>query len=99
MRKVFNLICILLLNSSLNAQRYSFTAYVYDAESRQALEYVNIWVPSLHTGTISDKNGKFVLMTTQVVDSLCLSCIGYESIFLRIHAYQKIKVLLKTQGY
>ena len=57
--------------------------------SRQALEYVNIWVPSLHTGTISDKNGKFVLMTTQVVDSLCLSCIGYESIFLRIHAYQK----------
>lgn len=80
---------VLSINVISYAQRYSYTAYVYDAKTREALEYVNVWIPSLNTGTITDKNGKFVLFTSQTVDSMRLSCIGYESTYKKIYTYEK----------
>jgi len=62
------------------AQKHCFKAYIYDAESKEALQYVNIWVPSLKTGTVSDENGKFILFSNQVIDSLRISYIGYQTL-------------------
>lgn len=87
------------LTLTASAQKYRFFGYVYDAETKEALQYVNVWEPNLRTGTISDINGKFVLITEKTTDSIRLSCIGYETIGKRIdpnqnnlHFYLKPKV-------
>lgn len=69
---------------SLQAQKHCFIAYVYDAQTKKPMQYVNLWVPSLQTGSVSDENGKFILLTDKPIDSIKISYIGYQTLHVPI---------------
>lgn len=88
MKKLLTLGLLITILLSTSAQKYRFIGYVYDNETKEALQFVNIWVPQLKTGTVSDINGKFVLITDKPSDSIRISCIGYETLHQRISSKQ-----------
>lgn len=50
-------------------------------KNKEAIEGVNVYLPELHKGTITDKNGNFVLKsTTQKNIKVQFSILGYETV-------------------
>ena len=54
-------------------------AMVLDSKTHKAIPYVNIGIPSLAIGTVSDLKGNFDWSGSDDQDSVMFSCIGYES--------------------
>jgi hypothetical protein len=52
---------------------------VIDAITKISIPYVNIGIPSLGKGTVSDFNGDYQLQTNSKVDKITFSSIGYKS--------------------
>ena len=58
---------------------------VYDIDSKNPVENVNIILPDLDTGTVSDKNGLFEFNVFKSgVYTINASMIGYESLFRKL---------------
>ena len=66
-------------------------------ENKNKLEGVNIYLPTIHKGTISDKDGKFVIenITNQNV-KVQFSMLGYETLIINISAEFSEIVLHKS---
>lgn len=56
---------------------YSQSVQVLDAQSKEPIPFVNIWIKGSQSGTTSNENGKFELVM-KPTDTLILSAIGYE---------------------
>lgn len=66
---------------SANAQEKKMIGRIVDAETKQAIPYVNIGVFQKNIGTVSDENGKFELKfsgNSIATDSIVFSHIGYQ---------------------
>ncbi len=69
---------IILCTATLTAQ-HRLAGHVTDAATGEALQFANIWVENTHSGTTSDKSGRFVLPLTAGEHLLVVSYIGYRS--------------------
>lgn len=73
----------------IKAQTY--TATVINAQTKQALPFVNIGIIEKNIGTVSDNNGKFTLTINDDIntDSLRFSMIGYEPETINVTEFKK----------
>ena len=77
-KKLFTLIMMLISFSiQIFAQMRDYNAMVVDAETGEALPYVNVYAKISQTGTLTNAEGHFRIETQQN-DTLIFSCIGYE---------------------
>jgi hypothetical protein len=70
---------------TLNSQTQpanSISGIVFDAITQAPLPYVNVWVPDKGNGTISNENGEFKLVTTELssADSIWFQYLGYSTL-------------------
>ena len=92
---VVALLFLLGVSNSLIAQEKKVIGRLVDAETKQAIPYVNIGVFQKNIGTVSDENGNFVLGFSDystASDSIIFSHIGYQTV------KYAISQLLKSVG-
>ncbi len=92
---VVALLFLLGISISLIAQEKKVIGRLVDAETKQAIPYVNIGVFQKNIGTVSDENGYFVLGFSDystASDSIIFSHIGYQTV------KYTISQLLKSVG-
>lgn len=80
---VVALLFLLGVSNSLIAQEKKVIGRLVDAETKQAIPYVNIGVFQKNVGTVSDENGNFVLGFSDynmASDSIIFSHIGYHTV-------------------
>ena len=77
------LLFLLGVSNTLIAQEKKVIGRLVDAETKQAIPYVNIGVFQKNIGTVSDENGNFVLGFSEystASDSIIFSHIGYQTV-------------------
>jgi hypothetical protein len=80
---VVALLFLLGISISLIGQEKKVIGRLVDAETKQAIPYVNIGVFQKNIGTVSDENGNFVLGFAEystASDSIIFSHIGYQTV-------------------
>lgn len=80
---VVALLFLLGVSNTLIAQEKKVIGRLVDAETKQAIPYVNIGVFQKNIGTVSDENGNFVLGFSEystASDSIIFSHIGYQTV-------------------
>ena len=81
----FFFIVLLLFSGTLAfSQKTVISGKVTDAETGDAIPYVNIGFQHSLVGTISETDGSFYLSTTKASDTLLISSVGYEMLRLPI---------------
>lgn len=65
---------------SLHAQqpRHTMSGVVYDASTKTPLQAVSVWVEGTKTGTMTDRNGRYLLRLSSGEHILVFSMIGYN---------------------
>ncbi len=92
---------ILLLSSLLSsAQSTRVQGRITDAETGESLPFVNVIFAGIKTGTTTDFDGYYILETTQRVDSIIFSYVGYDKIIRAVEQGQSqtINVQLKASS-
>ena len=85
---------------SLKAQTTRVTGRVFDSETKEPLPFVNIVFKGTRVGTTSDFDGNFLLTTSEKVDSISFSYIGYipKSKAIKNGLSQDIKVEMSVNS-
>ncbi|WP_432714691.1 carboxypeptidase-like regulatory domain-containing protein, partial [Pedobacter sp.] len=80
--KVFLTLIFCLFISQLSAQQPHLAGTIVDHSTQKALAEVSLTVLQKQTGTVSNNEGKFMLLKNNILDtdSVLISCIGYRSI-------------------
>jgi hypothetical protein len=79
MKHFISLLTILLLTTGSLAAQHRIVGIVLDAETGEALQFANVWIKNSHTGTTTDRAGRFVLNLARGEHTLVASYIGYGS--------------------
>lgn len=80
--------------STAQAQ-YRITGSVFDAQTNEPLAGVNIILAGTSTGASTNLSGEFTLTTKEPVDTLVLSCLGYESTMICCQGKSQVKIALQ----
>lgn len=79
-----------------------YAAKVVSASSGFPVAYVNIGVPGMNVGTVSDEQGNFTFIPAGIPDNAVvkLSCIGYEPVEIIFSEFKKLNhITLKEKAY
>ncbi len=80
MNRLMTLVVMILLNCSLMlGQNLVVDGIVVDATTKKSLAFVNVVIPHQNKGTNTDIDGKYSLNTTDPIDSILFSYLGYDS--------------------
>jgi hypothetical protein len=81
------------LNFLTRISAQEVTGFLYDSESKNGVPGVNVyWEKAPARGTITNEDGKFVLISTDSCNILVISHIGYQSVRYEINAEESINV-------
>lgn len=75
--KTLSYLILLLSCCNISFSQININGNVIDAETKQAIPYVNIGIKSLAIGTVSDDNGKYQLKVKDTENLITFSAIGY----------------------
>ncbi len=99
MRKFgFIIVALLMYCSSVNAQQV-FNGVVYEYETNSAVPYAMIFVKGKDVGVVSDKNGKFCLVSDKIeaLDSITITSLGYSKELIAVKDWQdEENIFIKT---
>lgn len=82
--RLFFITLPLLLSTFLQAQVTKVTGVVTDGEFQQTLPFVSIQFKGTNIRSLSDMDGKFAIETSENVDSLEFSFVGYEKKVIKV---------------
>lgn len=93
---LFLLLLFLALNTNIRAQEsYSVSGKVIDADTREALAFVNIQITGTLSGGTTDIDGKFSLASKKPIESIRLTYVGYNQMTYTIPHGQNQDILIK----
>lgn len=98
MKYLFYINALIIINYAAIAQQVTkIIGTVKDAQTKESLPFVNIYLKGTTVGTISDINGNYKIETKEKSDSLIISYIGYERLAkkIQIGRFQTINFELK----
>jgi hypothetical protein len=76
--RILVIIGLSLVSLSAGAQEFRISGKVMDADSRQAIEYVSVYIDGSTKGTTSGSDGAFLLEDVMLPCKLVFSHVGYE---------------------
>jgi hypothetical protein len=88
-KAVVLLLGLLFFPAIMSAQKYSCSGTVYDKQTKQALAFVNIVANNSKLGTASDIDGKFTIISSEKIESLKLTYVGYAPQTFYLEGEQK----------
>lgn len=94
-KNILHILCLLFI-SALNAQQV-ITGRVLDNVSQTGFPYVNIGIEGKGVGTISNKDGNFILKLTEDIsdnDEVVFSHVGYKTQKHKVATLQKLKTIM-----
>jgi len=96
--RFFPTIIILLISINLSGQK-KLSGTIYDADTKQPIEYASVFINGTTWGTITDSSGYFYFEKMIIPSLLVVSHIGYETGTLNLVSDQqsKIKINLKPK--
>lgn len=99
--KYFLFVVCILFVCSVSAQTVRVSGKVIDADTGDALPYVNIIFIGTTDGGISDVDGNFHIVSSANPDSISVSFVGYqkENIAIKNNVVSNLKIKLKSEGY
>ena len=83
---------------SLLAQLTEVQGTVTDAQSGLPLAFANVFFPNTSVGSLTDNQGYFELITSEKVDTLAISFLGYQTQYVRIKPGEKQQIDIALQG-
>ncbi len=85
---------------SLKAQTYTISGKVFDSESKEPLPFVSVLIKGTTVGATTDFDGKFILTTSKLGDSLIASYVSYKKTVRAIKrgVTQEINMPLVLEG-
>ncbi|MFO7939510.1 MAG: carboxypeptidase-like regulatory domain-containing protein [Bacteroidales bacterium] len=91
-RKLF--LCVFIaLNFLTRISAQEVAGFIYDSESKNGIPGVNVyWEKAPARGTITNEDGKFVLISADSCNILVISHIGYKSVKFEFNAEDSINV-------
>ncbi|MBN1338283.1 MAG: carboxypeptidase-like regulatory domain-containing protein [Bacteroidales bacterium] len=94
--RIVILLLIIFLSNALTAQDHRVSGRVFGMDGRDPLPFVNIVINNSNRGGTTDMDGRFSLASSQSIDSLTFSYVGYEkqTVFPKPHD-SNIKVLMR----
>ncbi|PCI97578.1 MAG: TonB-dependent receptor [Flavobacteriales bacterium] len=95
-KQVF-LASILLIGTQSIAQNIKeIKGVIMDNKTNEPLAFVSVADSKTHKGTSTDFSGSFILTSENLIDSITISCIGYEK--MTIKAQENIALFLKKSA-
>jgi hypothetical protein len=96
----FSISALLLFSFPVYCQKTTVSGKVLDAETGEAIPFVNIGFQHSLVGTISEMDGSYFLSTPKATDTLLVSCVGYEMKRLAVAKGKEqvidVKLILKS---
>ncbi len=87
--KIISLIGIIFLSSTVVSQnKYSISGYVRESDSRESLPGVNIYIPAIKAGTITNNYGFYSLTLPQGDYEVRFSFVGFDPVILQLSHYK-----------
>lgn len=82
------------------AQKTKITGKIIDSETKEPIPFANIAFKNTAIGTISDFNGHFKIEAQTKIDTIVISCVGYEkkSIKVKRNTFQDLNIQLKSNN-
>ena len=72
------------------------TGYVFDADTKQPLEYATVYCKAEGIGTVSNKKGKFLLFLKNPESEVSVSYMGYNSVKTKLSSNNEIPLRKAT---
>ena len=95
--KLFLNTLLLLVITTVYTQN-TIKGVIIDSKTQQNLAFVNIYLPNIEKGTVSNKNGTFNLENlTSGNYNLLISMIGYETLLLTVSIPQKNNLIISLE--
>jgi hypothetical protein len=94
---LFLLFCLLFIGESATAQT-TLSGKVIDANTHEALAFVNVVILPASGGTSTDIDGRFYIRSQQPVKRLQFTYVGYEPLILEVTDKQEFVVKLKRKN-
>lgn len=94
-------IFFLVINLSTEGQSTKIRGKVTDAQTKELLPFVNIFLKGTNQRTITDYNGEFYIETRMPVDTLVVTYMGYkrQKYYVKKNQYQEINIELENDTY
>jgi hypothetical protein len=79
LKPAFAILILSVLSSASMISQQRISGTVFDAGTGEALQFANVWVKDSHSGTTTDRDGRFTLMLSEGSNTLVASYMGYRS--------------------
>jgi len=78
---ILNILCLLFINLFSQNEYVKITGKIKDLQTKEYLQYVNIYLKNSNIGTVTNNNGEYILSIKKenLPDSLIFSYIGYNT--------------------
>jgi len=97
LKRLILFICFGLFGSFVQAQQTFVTGKVTDATTGEALPFVNVYFTGTTVGATTDFDGFYTLQTSQLVDSVTASYVGYLPTTKAVKRGQKQEINLRLK--
>ena len=99
MKKYILLLITILLTINAFSQTTKVRGIIIDSQTKESIPFVNIIFKGTSVGNVSDFEGVFFLETTENVDSLFISCLGYQEkmVIIEHNAFQELAIELEPK--
>lgn len=98
MKRLLFVVCILITTLAAAQQKYTISGTVSEAETGESLIGVNVLIPELNTGTITNEYGFYSLTIPQGNYELLYSSLGFNTIRLTISLTENIRKDIDLSG-
>ncbi len=91
---------LLFLLSSFSFAQTVVTGKIYDAQTKEPMPFVNLVLKNTSTGTSTDYEGNYKIVSTSTSDSLLVSYIGYKyaAYAIKNNQVQEINIFLEPES-
>ena len=97
---VFHILLLFFISFTTYAQNYTITGKVFDVDSREPLPFVPVLIKGTTVGGTSDFDGRFIIKTTKLGDSIVASYMGYKKTTraIKVGINQEVNMPMVLEG-
>ena len=99
LKKLIVFVLLIISTSTIYAQtRYTLSGYVRETGSHELLPGVNIYVPTLRNGTVTNNYGFYSLSLPEGTHDVIFSYVGYQTVSIQISFDQNRELDVNLTG-
>ena len=99
--QLYIFVFFVVISCNLNAQNYTISGKVFDAETKEPLPFVPVMLKGTTVGATTDFDGNYLITTSKLSDSVICSYVSYKRLtrYIKRGQTQIINFPLSAEGY